>query len=120
MAWQDRQKRDWAANKRFKISKFECKFPIARTFERFRARSRLYRSQIFQILLNCSSQVCGRIRQKVESIRPLKERVQVPSGEVDPRPRQKDTLRFRRDEVTRAIQDREPILPILQNLAEVE
>ena len=36
----------WTANKRFKISKFEFKFPKARTFELFRARSRLYRSQI--------------------------------------------------------------------------
>ena len=39
----------WAANKRFKILKFKFKFPIARTFELFRARSRLYRSQILQV-----------------------------------------------------------------------
>ena len=39
----------WAANKRFKMLKFNFKFPIARTFERFRARSRLYRSQILQV-----------------------------------------------------------------------
>ena len=41
---------DWAANKRFKILKFKFKFPIARTFELLRARSRLYRSQILQHL----------------------------------------------------------------------
>ena len=34
----------WAADERFKILKFKVKFPIARTFELFRARSRLYRS----------------------------------------------------------------------------
>ena len=39
----------WAAKKRFKISKFEFKFPRARTFELFRARSRLYRSQNLQV-----------------------------------------------------------------------
>ena len=39
----------WAANKRFEILKFKFKFPIARTFEVFRARSRLYRSQILQV-----------------------------------------------------------------------
>ena len=39
----------WAANKRFTILKFKFKFPIARTFELFRARSRLYRSQILQV-----------------------------------------------------------------------
>ena len=39
----------WAANKRFNILKFKFKFPIARTFELFRARSRLYRSQILQV-----------------------------------------------------------------------
>ena len=39
----------WAANKRFEILKFKFKFPIARTFELFRARSRLYRSQILQV-----------------------------------------------------------------------
>ena len=39
----------WAANKRFEISKFKFKFPRARTFELFRARSRLYRSQILQV-----------------------------------------------------------------------
>ena len=43
-------KKVWAANKRFKILKFKFKFPIAaRTFELFRARSRLYRSQILQV-----------------------------------------------------------------------
>ena len=31
----------WAANKRFKMLKLKFKFPIARTFELFRARSRL-------------------------------------------------------------------------------
>ena len=31
----------WAANKRFNILKFKFKFAIARTFELFRARSRL-------------------------------------------------------------------------------
>ena len=36
----------WAANKRFEVSKFEFKFPRARTFELYRARSRLYRRQI--------------------------------------------------------------------------
>ena len=40
---------DWAANKRFKIFKFKFEFPIARTFELFRTRSRLYRSQILQV-----------------------------------------------------------------------
>ena len=42
----------WAANKRFKILnnlKFNFQFPRARTFELFRARSRLYRSQILQL-----------------------------------------------------------------------
>ena len=37
---------DWAANKSFEISKFEFKFPRARTYELIRVRSRLYRSQI--------------------------------------------------------------------------
>ena len=36
----------WAANKRFEVSKFQFKFPRARTFELYRARSWLYRSQI--------------------------------------------------------------------------
>ena len=36
-------------NKRFKISKLKFKFPRARTFELFGARSRLYRSQILQV-----------------------------------------------------------------------
>ena len=31
------------------MSKFKLKFPRARTFEHFRARSRLYRSQILQV-----------------------------------------------------------------------
>ena len=35
---------NWAANESFEISKFKFKFPRARTFELFRARSRLYRS----------------------------------------------------------------------------
>ena len=39
----------WAANKRFEVSKFKFKFPRARTFELYRARSRLYRSQILQV-----------------------------------------------------------------------
>ena len=39
----------WAANKRFEISKFKFNFPRARTFELFRARSLLYRSQILQV-----------------------------------------------------------------------
>ena len=39
----------WAANERFEILKFKFKFPRARTFELFRARSRLYRSQMLQI-----------------------------------------------------------------------
>ena len=38
-----------AANKGFKILKFNFKFPRARSFELFRARSRLYRSQILQV-----------------------------------------------------------------------
>ena len=42
----------WAANKRFEISKFKFKFPRARTYELIRARSRLYRSQILQDLVN--------------------------------------------------------------------
>ena len=32
---------DWAANKRFEVSTFKFKFPRARTFELYRARSRL-------------------------------------------------------------------------------
>ena len=36
---------DWAANRRFEIPKFEFKFPRARTYELYRARSRLYRSK---------------------------------------------------------------------------
>ena len=39
----------WAANKRFKILKFKFKFPIARTFELLRARSRLHRSHTLQV-----------------------------------------------------------------------
>ena len=39
----------WAANKRFEISKFKFNFPRARTFELFRARSLLYRSQILPV-----------------------------------------------------------------------
>ena len=39
----------WAANKRFEILKFKFNFPRARTFELYRARSRLYRSQILQV-----------------------------------------------------------------------
>ena len=39
----------WAAKKSFEISKFKFKFLRARTFELFRARSRLYRSQILQV-----------------------------------------------------------------------
>ena len=39
----------WAANKSFEISKVKFKFPRARTFELFRARSRLHRSQILQV-----------------------------------------------------------------------
>ena len=39
----------WAANKRFEILKFKFKLPIARIFELFRARSRLYRSKILQV-----------------------------------------------------------------------
>ena len=33
----------WVANKRFEISKFKFKFPRARTYELYRARSRLYK-----------------------------------------------------------------------------
>ena len=40
---------NWAANKRFEISKFKFKFPRARTYELIRAISPLYRSQILQI-----------------------------------------------------------------------
>ena len=36
---------DWAANKSLEVLKFKFKFPRARTFELFRARSRLYRSK---------------------------------------------------------------------------
>ena len=39
----------WAANKRFEILKFKFKFPRARTFELYRARSRLYRSHILEV-----------------------------------------------------------------------
>ena len=43
----------WAANKNFEVLnfnlKFNFKFPRARTFELFRPRSRLYRSQILQV-----------------------------------------------------------------------
>ena len=42
-------KANWAANKSFEISKFKFKFLRARIFELFRARSRLYRSQILQV-----------------------------------------------------------------------
>ena len=41
----------WAANKRFGVSKFKFKLPRARNYELFRARSRLYRSQILQVKL---------------------------------------------------------------------
>ena len=44
-----REKKAWAANKSFEVLKFKFKFPRARTFELFRARSRLYRSQILQV-----------------------------------------------------------------------
>ena len=44
--WQQSNTKAWAAKKRFEISKFKFKFPRARTSELFRARSRLYRSQI--------------------------------------------------------------------------
>ena len=47
----------WAANKRFKISKFKFKFPRARTFKLFRARSRLYRSQILQVSIRWKAPV---------------------------------------------------------------
>ena len=40
---------NWAANKRFEVSKFKFKLPRVRTFELYRARSRLYRSQILQV-----------------------------------------------------------------------
>ena len=40
---------DWAANKRFEVSKFKFKFPRARTSELYRARSRLYQSQILRV-----------------------------------------------------------------------
>ena len=40
---------DWAANKRFEISKLKFKFPRARTYELIRARSRLYRSHFLQV-----------------------------------------------------------------------
>ena len=40
----------WAANKRFEFSKSKFKFPRARTYELVRARSRLYRSQILQVI----------------------------------------------------------------------
>ena len=39
----------WAANRRFEISKFKFKFPRSRTFELYRARSRLYRSRILKV-----------------------------------------------------------------------
>ena len=42
-------KESWAANKRFKFLRFKFKFPIALIFELYRARSRLYRSQILQV-----------------------------------------------------------------------
>ena len=44
-----RKEVDWAANKKFNIVKFKFKFPIARTFELLKARSRLYRSQHLQV-----------------------------------------------------------------------
>ena len=39
----------WVANKMFEISKFKFQFPRARTYELIRARSRRYRSQIWQV-----------------------------------------------------------------------
>ena len=42
-------KANWAANKRFEISKFKFKFPRALTYELIRARSRLAGSQILQV-----------------------------------------------------------------------
>ena len=39
----------WAAKKIFEVLKFKFKFPRARTFELFRARSRLYRSHMLQV-----------------------------------------------------------------------
>ena len=44
----DRSLVTWAANTRFEISKFKFEFPRARTYELYRARSRLYRSHILQ------------------------------------------------------------------------
>ena len=44
-----RPKVDWAANKSFEVLKLKFKFSRARTFELFRARSRLYRSRILQV-----------------------------------------------------------------------
>ena len=50
----------WAANKRFEVLKFKFKFPRARTFELYRARSRLYKfrraSPSARLWLNLSSQ----------------------------------------------------------------
>ena len=40
---------NWAANKSFEVLKFNFNFPGTRTFELFRARSRLYRSQVLQV-----------------------------------------------------------------------
>ena len=45
----DSRKAIWAANKRFEVSNSKFKFPRARTYELYRARSRLYRSQILQV-----------------------------------------------------------------------
>ena len=42
------QKVNWAASKRFQISKLKFRFPRARTYDLIRARSRLYRSQSLQ------------------------------------------------------------------------
>ena len=47
-----------AAKKRFEMLKFRFKFPRARTFELYRARSRLYRSQILQV----NTQKFGEVR----------------------------------------------------------
>ena len=52
----------WAANKRFNILKFKFKFPIARTFELFRARSRLYRSQILQVNTRWNSYLVPKVQ----------------------------------------------------------
>ena len=61
----------WAANKRFNILKFKFKFPIARTFELYRARYRLYRSQILQVSTRWNSYLFRKLSSRSTQCTPL-------------------------------------------------